>query len=62
MRGHVITIWWKEQDLNEQSEFLSEQQYFGDRESCIPASEQDNSFFVVPISLSECAGCDYNLK
>lgn len=52
MIGHVITILGKEQDLNEQSEFLLEQQYFGDCDSGISESEQDNSFFVVPISLN----------
>lgn len=53
MTGPDITILSKEQVLTDQSEFLLEQQCFGDCDSCIPESEQDNSFSAIPIFLSE---------
>lgn len=53
MTGPDITILWNKQVLTDHSEFLLEQQCFGDCDSCIPESEQENSFSAIPILMSE---------
>lgn len=53
MTGPDRTIFWKEQDIFHQSEFLLEQQCFSNCDSYIPGSEQENSFSAVPVFMSE---------